>query len=248
MYSPSYNTVACKFIVSKFSQVSYYPTVSQVCSQVWLWIVEAIVRGYITGSAWKEYTEKGTVHGMKLTGPNGHELIESEKLEKPIYTPCKFFWDCHLRHVSKGHDWLMAANNLIQPRKRKPGQMMRTFIQIVVSEGRRTSSNLLATYLTSSSSETCTAADIVGLKYAKRIEELSLEIYEKVYFASVWIMISIATWLPWLLIGSCLCHHLRNHHSRHEVRVWSWREHWWDRADRRGFDSGQQPFLVGEHV
>lgn len=87
----------------------------------------------------------------------------------------------------------MAANNLIQPRKRKPGQMMRTFIQIVVSEGRRTASKLLATYLTSSSSETCTAADIVGLKYAKRIEELSLEIYEKVYFASVWIMISIAT-------------------------------------------------------
>lgn len=80
----------------------------------------------------------------------------------------------------------MVANNLIQPRKRKPGLMMRTFIQIVVSEGRRP----LATYLTSSSSETCTAADIVGLKYAKRIEELSLEIYEKVCFASGWVMIS----------------------------------------------------------
>lgn len=62
------------------------------------------MRGYITGSAWKEYAEKGTVHGMKLTEPNGHELIESEKLVKPIYTPCKFFGDCHLRHVSKGHD------------------------------------------------------------------------------------------------------------------------------------------------
>ena len=46
--------------------------------------IEAIVRGYITGSAWKEYQEKGTVHGMKVTGP----LQESEAFrDGPIYTP-----------------------------------------------------------------------------------------------------------------------------------------------------------------
>jgi len=45
--------------------------------------VECIVRGYITGSAWKEYQEKGEVCGIKL--PKG--LNESEKLPDPIFTP-----------------------------------------------------------------------------------------------------------------------------------------------------------------
>ncbi|KAK4687343.1 phosphoribosylaminoimidazole-succinocarboxamide synthase, partial [Tremellales sp. Uapishka_1] len=45
--------------------------------------IEAIVRGYITGSAWSEYTKKGTVHGIEM--PKG--LVESEKLAKPIFTP-----------------------------------------------------------------------------------------------------------------------------------------------------------------
>lgn len=46
--------------------------------------VEAIVRGYITGSAWKEYQTSGTVHGMKM--PEG--LKESQEFpDGPIYTP-----------------------------------------------------------------------------------------------------------------------------------------------------------------
>ncbi|RKO92319.1 hypothetical protein BDK51DRAFT_37537 [Blyttiomyces helicus] len=45
--------------------------------------VEAIVRGYITGSAWSEYKKKGTVCDIPL--PAG--LRESEQLEKPLFTP-----------------------------------------------------------------------------------------------------------------------------------------------------------------
>jgi phosphoribosylaminoimidazole-succinocarboxamide synthase len=45
--------------------------------------IESIVRGYITGSAWSEYEKNGTVHG--ITMPKG--LRESEKLEKPLWTP-----------------------------------------------------------------------------------------------------------------------------------------------------------------
>lgn len=51
--------------------------------------IEAIVRGYISGSAWKEYSVKGTIHGMRVSGRGGGKLQESEKLENPIYTPCK---------------------------------------------------------------------------------------------------------------------------------------------------------------
>lgn len=46
--------------------------------------IEAIVRGYITGSGWKEYQSKGTVHGLKL--PEG--LEESQEIPGgPIFTP-----------------------------------------------------------------------------------------------------------------------------------------------------------------
>ena len=45
--------------------------------------VECIVRGYITGSGWKDYQATGTVSGIAL--PDG--LQESEQLPEPIYTP-----------------------------------------------------------------------------------------------------------------------------------------------------------------
>lgn len=45
--------------------------------------IESIVRGYITGSGWSEYTKSGTVNGIAL--PTG--LIEGQKLPEPLWTP-----------------------------------------------------------------------------------------------------------------------------------------------------------------
>jgi len=45
--------------------------------------VECIVRGYLSGSGWKEYKTSGTVCGLAL--PAG--LVESSRLEAPIFTP-----------------------------------------------------------------------------------------------------------------------------------------------------------------
>jgi phosphoribosylaminoimidazole-succinocarboxamide synthase len=45
--------------------------------------VECIVRGYLSGSGWKEYKKSGTVCGIAL--PAG--LVESSRLEAPIFTP-----------------------------------------------------------------------------------------------------------------------------------------------------------------
>lgn len=45
--------------------------------------VECIVRGYLSGSAWREYRERGEICGLKL--PEG--LRESERLPEPIFTP-----------------------------------------------------------------------------------------------------------------------------------------------------------------
>jgi phosphoribosylaminoimidazole-succinocarboxamide synthase len=45
--------------------------------------VECVVRGYITGSGWKDYQANGAVCGIELPGG----LVESERLPEPIFTP-----------------------------------------------------------------------------------------------------------------------------------------------------------------
>jgi phosphoribosylaminoimidazole-succinocarboxamide synthase len=45
--------------------------------------IECIVRGYLSGSAWKEYKASGTMHGVPL--PKG--MQESDQLPEPVFTP-----------------------------------------------------------------------------------------------------------------------------------------------------------------
>jgi len=45
--------------------------------------VECVVRGYITGSGWKDYEATGEVCGIELTDG----LVESQQLPEPIFTP-----------------------------------------------------------------------------------------------------------------------------------------------------------------
>ena len=45
--------------------------------------IECVVRGYLSGSGWQEYQKTGEVCGIKLSAG----LLESSKLEEPIFTP-----------------------------------------------------------------------------------------------------------------------------------------------------------------
>lgn len=56
---------------------------SMLCRRADMLPIECIVRGYLAGSAWKEYQRRGTVHGRRL--PAG--LRESDRLPEPIFTP-----------------------------------------------------------------------------------------------------------------------------------------------------------------
>jgi len=58
--------------------------------------IECVVRGYISGSAWKEYKTDGTVCGIKL--PAG--LRESDKLPEPIFTPATKALSGHDENIS----------------------------------------------------------------------------------------------------------------------------------------------------
>jgi phosphoribosylaminoimidazole-succinocarboxamide synthase len=54
-----------------------------LCRRAEMLPIECIVRGYLTGSAWKEYRSSGTMHGSPL--PEG--LLESARLPEPVFTP-----------------------------------------------------------------------------------------------------------------------------------------------------------------
>ncbi len=58
--------------------------------------VECIVRGYISGSAWKEYKQKGTVCEQPL--PSG--LQESDKFPEPLFTPSTKATEGHDENIS----------------------------------------------------------------------------------------------------------------------------------------------------
>jgi phosphoribosylaminoimidazole-succinocarboxamide synthase len=58
--------------------------------------VECVVRGYLSGSAWKEYREAGTLAGEAL--PTG--LTESDRLDPPVFSPATKAEEGHDENIS----------------------------------------------------------------------------------------------------------------------------------------------------
>ncbi|MGC2082318.1 MAG: phosphoribosylaminoimidazolesuccinocarboxamide synthase [Bradyrhizobium sp.] len=56
---------------------------AMLCKRTNVFPIECVIRGYLSGSAWKEYAAQGTLAGETL--PSG--LVESEKLEPAIFSP-----------------------------------------------------------------------------------------------------------------------------------------------------------------
>jgi len=56
---------------------------AMLCRRTDVFPIECVIRGYLSGSAWKEYSSAGTLAGESL--PPG--LRESERLEPPIFSP-----------------------------------------------------------------------------------------------------------------------------------------------------------------
>jgi len=56
---------------------------SMLVQRAEIYPIECVVRGYLTGSAWKDYQETGRVCGVVL--PSG--LVESDRLPEPLFSP-----------------------------------------------------------------------------------------------------------------------------------------------------------------
>ena len=75
--------------------------------------VECVVRGYLSGSGWKEYQKTGSVCGIKL--PSG--LRESEKLPQPIFTPAT--------KAASGHDENISFEEMVKRAGRELSEKLR---------------------------------------------------------------------------------------------------------------------------
>jgi len=71
-------------------------------------LVECVVRGYITGSAWKEYAKSGTLAGEPLA----KGLKESQKLEPPIFSPATKAQTGHDENITFGYVQKLLGDDL----------------------------------------------------------------------------------------------------------------------------------------
>ncbi len=85
---------------------------------------ECIVRGYLSGSAWKEYRERGTLAGEPL--PPG--LTESARLEPPIFSPAT--------KAESGHDFNVTVSAMAAALGREQTERLRDLSFAVYQAGR----------------------------------------------------------------------------------------------------------------
>lgn len=87
---------------SRFSYPDYLSGRSMIVKKIHRVPIECVVRGYLSGSAWAEYQQSGTVCGFRL--PEG--LKESQELPEPIFTPTT--------KADTGHDEPMTMEGVVR--------------------------------------------------------------------------------------------------------------------------------------
>jgi phosphoribosylaminoimidazole-succinocarboxamide synthase len=71
---------------------------AMLCRRTTVFPIECVVRGYLSGSAWKEYRERGTLAGESL--PKG--LKESSRLDPPLFSPATKAEEGHDENITVG--------------------------------------------------------------------------------------------------------------------------------------------------
>jgi phosphoribosylaminoimidazole-succinocarboxamide synthase len=72
---------------------------TMICARLEMLPIECVVRGYLAGSAWRDYRETGAVCGHALPGG----MRESEALPEPIFTPATKAVEGHDENIDEAH-------------------------------------------------------------------------------------------------------------------------------------------------
>ncbi|MBN2217649.1 MAG: phosphoribosylaminoimidazolesuccinocarboxamide synthase [Pirellulales bacterium] len=75
---------------------------STLCRKTQVVPIECVVRGYLAGSGWNEYQRQATVCGIRLR----EGLVESAKLDEPIFTPAT--------KAEEGHDENISFERMVE--------------------------------------------------------------------------------------------------------------------------------------
>ena len=100
---------------SRFTYPPYLNGRSMVVKKAKRIPIECVIRGYLSGSAWAEYTQRGTVSGIAL--PEG--LKESQELPQPIFTPTTKAEDGHDQPLSTAGVNKLVGKSLAEELKEK---------------------------------------------------------------------------------------------------------------------------------
>ncbi len=98
---------------------------AMLCRRAEVVPIECVVRGYIAGSAWKEYSSHGTLAGDPL--PPG--LRESDRLDPPIFSPAT--------KAVTGHDENITVARMIETVGAEEAAQLERFARLVYERGRR---------------------------------------------------------------------------------------------------------------
>jgi phosphoribosylaminoimidazole-succinocarboxamide synthase len=97
---------------------------AMLCRRTTVFPIECVIRGYLSGSAWKEYSERGTLAGEVL--PKGFR--ESERLDPPIFSPAT--------KADEGHDENITIARMRSLIGESAAKELETFSRRIYEKGR----------------------------------------------------------------------------------------------------------------
>jgi phosphoribosylaminoimidazole-succinocarboxamide synthase len=100
---------------------------AMLCRRTKVFPIECVIRGYLSGSAWKEYAQHGTLAGEKL--PPG--LVESAKLEPAIFSPAT--------KAETGHDENITIARMREILGSEAAQRLERMTRVVYALGEKVS-------------------------------------------------------------------------------------------------------------
>ena len=104
---------------------------STECRRLTMLPIECVVRGYLSGSGWKDYGETGEVCGHPL--PAG--LSESEQLEEPIFTPATKAQTGHDQNITREQAGELIGPDRLAEVERISIELYRTASESAASRG-----------------------------------------------------------------------------------------------------------------
>ena len=97
---------------------------AMLCRRATVFPVECVVRGYLSGSAWKEYRERGTLAGEPLR----KGMKESDRLDPPLFSPAT--------KADEGHDENITVDRMRSAIGAKPAAELERLSREVYEAGR----------------------------------------------------------------------------------------------------------------